>query len=107
MSGGLEARRRPRLLGLLPTGINVAYPLTPRGWRSFSSNYSLDVPVLPTIAEADRGRNAPVIGGVRVAGRWDEDDPVDSPAAERHRRATATRPRSADLPAALGGPLER
>ena len=48
-----------------------------------------------------------MIGAVRVAGRWDEDDPVDSPAAARHQRATATRPGPAGLPTALGGALER
>src|SRR3954471_10953701 len=71
------------------------------------ADYSLAGPVLPTIAEGDRGRSTLVIGVVRVTGRSDEDDPVDSPTAEGHQRATATRSGPADLPTALGGPLER
>src|SRR4051794_17536492 len=65
--------------------------------------YSLAGPVLPTIAEGDRGRDTPEIEAVRVVGRSDEDDPVDSPAAQGHQRSTATRPGPAGLPAALGG----
>src|SRR3954466_9978375 len=54
-----------------------------------------------------QGRDTLVIGAVRVVGRSDEDDPVDSPAAERHQRSTATGPGPADLSAALGGAPER
>src|SRR3954452_6933560 len=55
----------------------------------------------------ETGAELPGVGSVRLVGRSDEDDRVDSPAAARHRRATATGPGPADLPTALGGPLER
>src|SRR4051812_33778771 len=71
-----------------------------------TKDYSLAGPVLPTIA-GGAGWSTLVIGVVRAAGRWDEDDPVDSPTAQGHQRATATGPGPTDLPTPLGSPLER